>query len=452
MFRLGESHSPMDEPSSMLWAKKTLHYLASLKMIERRWTSLVAVSSLLCVLCLVTYVNMGLFASRCKTHSILPFSPMGEVTNQRPIPPFLETTVRATPPQSPPPAIKATPSIAYFVTGTKGDLESMWRMLRALYHPRNQYVLHLDLKSTVADRLELARRVKDDPILFKMRNVHMITKPNTVTYRGPTMIANTLHACAILLRRSKTWDWFINLSASDYPLVTQDDILHVFSSLPRDLNFLDHTSRLGWKAPVRGKQLIIDPGLYSTNESDVFLVEPRRNLPSVFKLFTGSAWVALTREFVEFCVWGWDNLPRTLLMYYTNFMSSPEGYFHTVICNVPKYARTAVNHDLHFISWDTPPRQHPHSLGVQDFSRMLASNAAFARKFNNSDPVLTLIDEKLLGRMNDSLTPGGWCGGEPVCSEVGDISLLRPGPGANRLAQLMEKVVKSVSFTHHQCK
>ena len=70
--------------------------------------------------------------------------------------------------------------------------------------------------------MELASRVDKDPIFAKVGNVHMITKANMVTYRGPTMVANTLHACAILLKKSRDWDWFINLSASDYPLVTQD--------------------------------------------------------------------------------------------------------------------------------------------------------------------------------------------------------------------------------------
>jgi len=36
------------------------------------------------------------------------------------------------------------------------------------------------------------------------------------------MVANTLHAAAVLLNQAGDWDWFINLSASDYPLVTQD--------------------------------------------------------------------------------------------------------------------------------------------------------------------------------------------------------------------------------------
>jgi hypothetical protein len=61
---------------------------------------------------------------------------------------------------------------------------------------------------------------------------------------------------------------------------------------------------------------------------------------------------------VEYCVWGWDNLPRTLLMYYTNFVSSPEGYFQTVLCNAPRFVSTVANHDLHHIQWDTPEKMH----------------------------------------------------------------------------------------------
>jgi hypothetical protein len=132
---------------------------------------------------------------------------------------FAETKVSQAPP---PPAVPALPRFAYLISGSKGDLDKLWRTLKALYHPLNHYVLHLDLESPVAERLELASRVQNETIFNKVGNVFMIKKANMVTYRGPTMVANTLHACAILLKRSKDWDWFINLSASDYPLVTQD--------------------------------------------------------------------------------------------------------------------------------------------------------------------------------------------------------------------------------------
>ncbi|THU44774.1 hypothetical protein C4D60_Mb02t10890 [Musa balbisiana] len=171
-----------------------------------------------------------------------------------------------------------------------------------------------------------------------------------------------------------------------------------------------------------------------------------------FVLSTGSAWVALTREFAEFCVWGWDNLPRILLMYYTNFVSSPEGYFQTVICNAPEFSVTVANHDLHYISWDVPPKQHPHTLSMDDLPKMIGSNAPFARKFKRDDPVLDQIDAELLGRAKGSFVPGGWCAGAPLCTEIGDPTRLQPGPGAERLAALMDVIVRSKKFTQNQCR
>ncbi|CBI20295.3 unnamed protein product, partial [Vitis vinifera] len=416
--------------------------------MEKKWAFPLAISSLICMFLLATSFNMGLLSSLHPINSIFSIFSPGLSTNQT-NPVFAEQKVGQPPP---PPTTPNIPRFAYLISGSRGDLEKLWRTLQVLYHPLNQYVVHLDLESPAEERLDLAARVEKDPIFSKVGNVHMITKANMVTYRGPTMVANTLHACAILLKRSKNWDWFINLSASDYPLVTQDDLLYTFLGLDRNLNFIEHTSRLGWKENQRAMPLIVDPGLHMTTKSEIFWVSPRRTLPTAFKLFTGSAWMVLSRSFVEYCIWGWDNLPRTLLMYYANFVSSPEGYFQTVICNAPEYAKTTVNHDLHFISWDNPPKQHPHTLTINDTSRMIGSNAAFARKFRQDDPSLDKIDKDLLGRKKGGFTPGGWCSGNPPCSKVGDPTKLKPGPGAQRLRLLVSRLLLSARYGQNQCK
>ncbi|GMP30453.1 hypothetical protein CsSME_00005114 [Camellia sinensis var. sinensis] len=366
---------------------------------------------------------------------------------------FVESKLRPIPLSSLPPP----PRFAYLISGSAGDGKMLRRTLQALYHPNNRYVVHLDAESSPQERLDLQNFVNTHPIFIKFDNVVMITKANLVTYRGPTMVANTLHAAAILLKGGGDWDWFINLSASDYPLVTQDDLLHTFSYLPRDLNFIDHTSDIGWKEFQRAKPIIIDPGLYMTNKADVFWITQRRSVPSAFKLFTGSAWMALSRQFVDFCIWGWDNLPRTVLMYYANFISSPEGYFHTVICNAQEFHNTTVNSDLHFISWDNPPKQHPHYLTVEDMSKMVDSNAPFARKFHQDDPVLDKIDSELLFRGQDMLVPGGWCvgsreNGTDPCSVAGNITVVRPTAGAKRLENLISSLLSNDNFRPRQCK
>lgn len=194
--------------------------------MEKKWVFPLVISSLVCVFLLATSFNMGLLSSLRTINSIIPIFP--DKTNASPpVPPL--------------------PRFAYLVSGSRGDLDKLWRTLYTLYHPWNYYVIHLDLESPEVERLELASRVQKDPIFRKVGNVFLITKANMVTYRGPTMVANTLHACALLLKRHKDWDWFINLSASDYPLVTQDDLIYAFKDLNKELNFIEHTSRLGWK-------------------------------------------------------------------------------------------------------------------------------------------------------------------------------------------------------------
>ncbi|RCV41395.1 hypothetical protein SETIT_9G132600v2 [Setaria italica] len=432
--------------------------------VDLRWLLSVAAGGLFALLLLLATSPFPL-----PTSSRLFVSPVSRssstTSSPRPLPPlFVESTLS----RSTPPAATSPPRFAYLISGSAGDAGMMRRCLLALYHPRNRYILHLDAEAPDADRAGLAAFVAAHPVLSAAGNVRVIEKANLVTYRGPTMVTTTLHAAAAFLwgegrGRGADWDWFINLSASDYPLVTQDDLMHVFSKLPRDLNFIDHTSNITWKAFARAMPVIIDPALYMKTKGDLFWVQEKRSLPTAFKLFTGSAWMVLSRPFVEYLIWGWDNLPRTVLMYYANFISSPEGYFHTVACNAGAFRNTTVNSDLHYISWDNPPMQHPHHLTLADWDAMLASGAPFGRKFPRDDPVLDRIDAEVLARPGaGTVAPGGWCaGGEgeerrgngsgDPCAAVGNAGLLRPGPGAERLQTLVTSLLSEENFRPRQC-
>lgn len=202
------------------------HYFASMGYVnmEKRWVLFpLVITSLAFVFLLATSFNMGLISSLRKFNNIFSIIPSrhSHAKNQTKLD-FAESKLARQRQTRPHEEDNNLPRFAYLVSGSKGDVEKLWRTLRAVYHPRNHYVVHLDLESPVDERLELASRINKDPMYSKTGNVYMITKANLVTYRGPTMVANTLHACAVLLKRSANWDWFINLSASDYPLVTQD--------------------------------------------------------------------------------------------------------------------------------------------------------------------------------------------------------------------------------------
>ena len=53
-------------------------------------------------------------------------------------------------------------------------------------------------------------------------NVHVIERANLVRDEGSKPLALVLHSAAILLRAWRNWDWFVNLDASNYPLISQD--------------------------------------------------------------------------------------------------------------------------------------------------------------------------------------------------------------------------------------
>ncbi|KAL6543809.1 hypothetical protein OROGR_010306 [Orobanche gracilis] len=348
------------------------------------------------------------------------------------------------------------PSFAYYISGSRGDGDRLFRLLLAVYHPRNRYLLHISADGSDEERLRLGALVKSMPAVRAFGNVDVIGKPDPNTYMGSTNLAAILRAAAVLLKVDGGWDWFITLSAMDYPLITQDDLSHVFSSIRRDLNFIDHTSDLGWKEGQRIQPIVVDPGIYLARRTQIFHASEKRPTPDAFKVFTGSPWVVLSRSFLEYCIFGWDNLPRTLLMYFTNVVLSQEVYFHSVICNSQEFKNTTVNADLRYFVWDDPPKMEPHFLNTDDYDEMVKSGSAFARQFEKGGPILDMIDENILMRARNRATPGAWCTGRrswlmDPCSQWGDVNVVKPGPQAKKFGESIDKLLDDLNSQSNTC-
>nr|GMC75751.1 beta-glucuronosyltransferase GlcAT14A [Ipomoea batatas] len=236
------------------------------------------------------------------------------------------------------------------------------------------------------------------------------------------------------------------------------DLSNVFSYIRRDLNFIDHSSDLGWKKDQRVLPVVVDPGIYLARRTQIFYATQKRPMPESFRVFTGSPWVILSRSFLEFCIFGWDNLPRTLLMYFTNSVLSQEVYFHSVICNSLEFKNTTVNGDLRYFVWDNPPKMEPHFLNASDYEDMVQSGAAFARQFGKDGAVLDMIDKNILERGHNRVTPGAWCTGRKSllldpCSQWGDVNVLKTGrPEAKRLGASVSKLIEDSLSESNQCR
>ncbi|KAG8382795.1 hypothetical protein BUALT_Bualt05G0114400 [Buddleja alternifolia] len=307
------------------------------------------------------------------------------------------------------------PAFAYYISGGRGDGERLFRLLLAVYHPRNRYLLHISADGGDEERVRLGAMVKSVPAVRAFGNVDVIGKPDPNTYMGSTNIAAILRAAAILLKVDGGWDWFVTLSALDYPLITQDEIFYCLKQ--------SRTEILPFSMPMVG---------------DILLLKAKQN--------RGSPWVVLSRSFLEFCIFGWDNLPRTLLMYSNNVVLPQEFYFHSVICNSPEFKNTTVNADLRYFVWDNPPKMEPHFLNTSDYNEMVKSGAAFARQFEKDGPVLDMIDRNILMRRRKRATPGAWCTGRKSwfmdpCSQWGDVNVVKPGPRVKKFGESIDKLL-----------
>ncbi|WVZ96326.1 hypothetical protein U9M48_041981 [Paspalum notatum var. saurae] len=334
----------------------------------------------------------------------------------------------------------APPCLAYLLTGARGDGRRLLRLFLAIYHPRNRYVLHLSADAPDDERRSLANGVlAAAPAVGAFDNVAVVGDPTAGTPVGSSGLAGTLRAAAVLLRLHPDWDWFLTLNAADYPLVTQDDLIHVLSSVPRDLNFIDHTSDIGSKEPEKVQQMIVDAGIYLC----ISLI--------------GSPWVILNRQFIEYCVLAWENLPRILLMYFNNVIQPQEGYFHSVICNSLEFRNFTVNNDLRFMARDDPAQTEPPFLSREHYGQMVDSGAPFARPFRENDPLLDQIDGNILKRWSHGPVPGAWCSGRKrwfsdPCSQWDDVNIVRPGPQAVKLHLYVNRTLEEAKSSSNSCR
>ncbi|PPD81034.1 hypothetical protein GOBAR_DD22034 [Gossypium barbadense] len=392
--------------------------------------------------------------------------------------------------------LHSPPAFAYYLFGGKGDKDRIFRLLLAVYHPRNRYLLQLGADASDEERYRLVLALKSVPAIRSFENVDVIGKPDRFSSMGSTHIAATLHAAAMLMKLDRGWDWFIALSALDYPLVTQDgkgkglnsitiieggesDGAKTYSDSQVCKCSLCKNSRGGSTSQSRSTvlgntfcfRLLFPPASTTILAIDCicFLliaylnvrteVNTLKSLDKVTLLQlgnSGSPWVVLSRSFLEFCLFGWDNLPRTLLMYFNNVMLSEESYFHSVICNTPEFKNTTVNGDLRYMIWDSPPKTEPHFLNDSDYDQMAQSGAAFARQFQKDDPVLDMIDEKILKCGRNRAVPGAWCTGRrswwvDPCSQWGDVNVLKPGPQAKKLEETILNLLDDWNSQSNQC-
>lgn len=256
-------------------------------------------------------------------------------------------------------------------------------------------------------------------------NVRFV-QPSIRTGWGKWSVVQGFFAALRLLYDDDAPDWFVLLSAVDYPVRRAEAVRADLNALEADalidFRLLDDTAesaaaRFGPRNPeleqfeseinrrlkrtrYEGAQLWLPmlrfndgarrvrPGRYTL---DLPFRTPFRPFSRDFRCFDGDHWFTGNARVARLLL---NPTARHLkLQKYLSMRTSPdECYFQTVLCNEP--GLRLVRDNRRYAQW-SGGGAHPQPLTEADLRAITASNAHFARKFAADAPVLDRIDAML---------------------------------------------------------
>ncbi|XP_048860520.1 xylosyltransferase 1-like isoform X1 [Brienomyrus brachyistius] len=302
------------------------------------------------------------------------------------------------------------------------------RLFKAIYHSSHYYYIHVDQRSNYLHRQVVA-------LASQYPNVRVTPWRMSTIWGGASLLTMYLRSMKDLLTmKDWTWDFFINLSAADYPIRTNDQLV-AFLSKYRDMNFIKSHGRDNARF-IRKQGL---DRLFYECDTHMWRLGDRK-IPEGISVDGGSDWFLLNRAFVEYVVNSQDDLVASMKRFYAYTLLPAESFFHTVLENSP-YCESMVDNNLRVTNWNRRlgckcQYKHivdwcgcsPNDFKPADFHRFQQTTRPtfFARKFEASvnQEVINQLDAFLFGPLAPS-TPGLQAYWENVYDEhdgVGSLS------------------------------
>ncbi|XP_077429002.1 putative beta-1,3-galactosyl-O-glycosyl-glycoprotein beta-1,6-N-acetylglucosaminyltransferase 7 isoform X2 [Vanacampus margaritifer] len=276
--------------------------------------------------------------------------------------------------------------LAFILTVHK-ELELLVRLLRAIYAPQNVYCLHVDAKAPREYRAAVQNLVGCFP------NVFLSSRSETVTYAGFSRLKADLNCMSDLAASKVGWRKVVNMCGQDFPLKSNLELVRYLQSKEwRDRNMtpgikqpphIEKRTKLQYKEIVGSHVALIKKGVKKD--------PPPHNLDIYF----GTAYYALTRDFVHFVLE--SPKARDLLEWSKDTYSPDEHYWVTL-----NHIREAPGNNIgggweggiRAVKWeDQEGKVHSgcngryvHSIciyGMKDLPWLIKTNSMFANKFEN---------------------------------------------------------------------
>lgn len=304
--------------------------------------------------------------------------------------------------------------LAFFIQISNSTIALLPRLLVVMWHPDHIYLIHLDEKISTDVRDKLHHAVNSVKLF---NNIHFLPS-DTITYKGVSMLLNTLSAMEYLLHDvSHDWQFFINLSGSDYPLVNTHTMAHMLSDpqiTSRNMSFLQlATDKAFWKSLKQSRfdYIYYDTALAMrnhTNETSLINTWVRHPILNDIgvEFVQSEAWVIAHRSFAQMSVR--SNTARKLLLLLSMMQDPEEHFFAMLAWNTPSVNASLAHHAFRAIFWELHGKmsgQHPYYIDHMDEhgeypfwqGNLAESRCFFARKVRTAD-------SQLLGRIDQFMS------------------------------------------------
>ncbi|KAF7242925.1 Xylosyltransferase 1, partial [Varanus komodoensis] len=195
--------------------------------------------------------------------------------------------------------------IAYVLVVHGRASRQLTRMFKAIYHKDHFYYIHVDKRSSYLHRQVLQ-------FASQYPNVRVTSWRMATIWGGASLLSTYLQAMQDLMAmKDWPWDFFINLSAADYPIRTNDQLV-AFLSRYRDMNFLKSHGRDNARF-IRKQGL---DRLFLECDTHMWRLGDRK-IPEGITIDGGSDWFLLNRKFVEYVTFSTDDLVTKMKRFYS---------------------------------------------------------------------------------------------------------------------------------------
>jgi hypothetical protein len=267
--------------------------------------------------------------------------------------------------------------------------EQFKRMFKAIYHPLNHYLIHIDKTSELGIAENIQLFLQDYPNAATL-------KPEKALWGGYSLVNIALRGMAQLLKTDAEWTHFINLSGQDFPLKTQE-FIRQFLTENAGKEYIRALNQAQMRPDTmhRVHDICFEFGnrIFRPNISRKFL---RGVVPHI-----GTQWMIVSRRFCEFVSTSKESVRYK--KFYKNSFIADEGFFQTIMMNNDCH-EDIVQDDLRYIDWvpDGDIKLRPRTFTAADARQLIVSENLFARKFDSTedDVVLDEIERHLNGLLH----------------------------------------------------